>query len=215
MMRPAREVLRLPSARRLAVEEKTTAAAAPRCPRSHASSGTRRRSKSSHGWAKENPQGEFWDQKLGRFKRTSFYELTCFIEQEPAVFSRRVVTRELDQVAAVQEIAEERLFIRRKRRGSGERVEEFHRSLPGDRQLVLLRHVTPQDIGHADAELIRCQLVPLGFGSFQEIWRAWPRGLHDDGTVTPAFDQPNRQTGDQQQAGDCAKDHPRLEEKVI
>ena len=115
MRRPAREVLRLPSARRLAVEEKTNAAAAPRCPRSHASSGTRSRSKSSHGCAKENPQGEFEDQKLGRLKRTSFYELTRFIEQEPAVFRRRVVARELDQVAAVQEIAEERLFIRRKR----------------------------------------------------------------------------------------------------
>jgi hypothetical protein len=91
----------LPSARRLAVEEKTNADAAPRCPRSHASSGTRSRSKSSHGCAKENPQGEFGDQKLGRLKGTSFYELTRFIEQEPAVFPRRIVARKLDQIAAV------------------------------------------------------------------------------------------------------------------
>src|SRR4029453_15651325 len=100
MMRPAREVLSLPSARRLAVEEKTSAAAAPRCPRSHASSGTRGRSNRSHGGAKENPQGEFGDQKLGRLKGPSFYELPRFIEQEPAVFPRRVVARKLDQVAA-------------------------------------------------------------------------------------------------------------------
>ena len=112
MMRPAREVLACRVRARLAVEEKTSAAAAPRCPRSQASSGTSRSSSSSQGCAKESPQGEFGDQKSGRLKRTSFHKAIRFIEQEPAVFPGRVVARELDQVAAVQEIAEERLFVR-------------------------------------------------------------------------------------------------------
>ena len=112
MMRPAREVLRFPSARNVAVEEKTSAAAAPRWPRSHISSGTKRSNKSSQGWAKENPQGELGDQKSGRLKRTSFHKTLRFIEEEPAVFPGRVVTRELDQVTAIQKIAQKRLFIR-------------------------------------------------------------------------------------------------------
>ena len=42
---PAREALRLPSARRVVVEEKIRAAAAPRFPRSQASSGTSSKSR--------------------------------------------------------------------------------------------------------------------------------------------------------------------------
>ena len=125
MTRPAREVLRLPRERRLAVEEKTRAAAAPRCPRSHASSGTNRSNKRSQGCAKENPQGEFGGQKSGRLKRTSFYKTFRFIEQQSAVFPRRVVARKFDQIAAIQEIAEERLFVGRKGGAAGDGVKEF------------------------------------------------------------------------------------------
>lgn len=110
-MRPAREVLRLPSARKVAVEEKSSAAAAPRWPRNHASRGTRRRSKSNQGCAKENPHGELGDQKSGRLKRASFHKAIRLIEQESAVFPGCVIAREFDQVAAIQEIAEERLLI--------------------------------------------------------------------------------------------------------
>ena len=125
MIRPAREVLRLPRERKVAVEEKTSAAAEPRWPRNHASSGTNRSSNSSQGCAKESPQGEFGDQKSGRLKRTSFYKTFRFIEQKPAVFPRRVVARKFDQVAAIQKIAEERLFVSRKGSRAGEGVEEF------------------------------------------------------------------------------------------
>ena len=125
MTRPAREVLRLPRERRLAVEEKTRAAAAPRCPRNQASSGTNRSSNSSQGCAKEIPPGEFGGQKSGRLKCTSLHKLAGFIEQKSAVFPRRVVARKFDQVAAIQKIAEERLFVGRKRGGAGEGIEEF------------------------------------------------------------------------------------------
>ena len=125
MIRPAREVLRLPSARSVAVEEKTSAAAAPRWPRNQASSGTSRSSKSSHGCAKEKCQGEFGERKSGRLKHGSFHKTNRFIEQKPAVFQGRVVARELNQVAAIQEIGQERLLIAAKGSG-GERVEKFH-----------------------------------------------------------------------------------------
>lgn len=106
-MRPAREVLRLPSARNVAVEEKTSAAAAPRWPRNHASKGTNRSNKSSQGWAKENPHGELGDKKSGGLKRTSFYKTIRLTQQKPAIFLRRFVAREFDQIAPIQEVAEE------------------------------------------------------------------------------------------------------------
>src|SRR6476659_956655 len=143
MIRPAREALRLPSARKVVMEEKRSAAAAPRCPRSQARSGTRRSNKSSQGCMKDNPHGELGDQKSGRLKRTSFHKLVCFIEEQPAVFAGRVVARELDQVAAIKEIAQERLLIAREGRGCGERIQKFDRSLARDRQLVLLGDIAP------------------------------------------------------------------------
>ena len=103
-MRPAREVLRLPRERKVEVDEKTSAAAAPRCPRNHASSGTRRRSRSSQGRAKEKCQGELGERKSGSCKRASFHKPLRFIEQKPAVFPGRVVAREFDQVATIEKI---------------------------------------------------------------------------------------------------------------
>jgi hypothetical protein len=56
------------------VEEKTSAAAEPRCPRSQASKGTSRSKSSSQGYAKESAQGEFEGQKSDRFKSASFHK---------------------------------------------------------------------------------------------------------------------------------------------
>ena len=39
--------------------------------------------------------------------------------------------------------------------------------------------------------------------------------MHGDRAIPPALDQPDRQADEQEQAGDRAEDHPRLEEKVI
>jgi hypothetical protein len=95
---------------------------------------------------KENPQGELGDQKSGRLKNASFYELVCFVEKQAAVFTRRVVARELDQVTAVQKIAQEGLFVARKWRSRGKGVEKFYRSLARDWQLVLLGDVSAEYI---------------------------------------------------------------------
>src|SRR6476646_4892927 len=191
MMRPAREVRRRPSARRVAVEEKTSAAAAPRWPRSHASSGTRRRRSNSQGCAKENPQVEFGKSKLGRLKHASLHKTIGFVEQEAAVFPRRVVARKLNQVASIQKIRQQRLFIAAER-SRREHVEKLDRSLACNRQLILLGHVATENVRDLDAELIGSELVDLGFYSGQKVERTLTRSRPNHRTSSPPFKQPNR-----------------------
>ena len=110
-MRPAREVLRLPRLRKVVVEEKTRAAAEPRWPRSQPSNGTRKSRSNNQGWAKESAQGEFEGQNSDRLKCASFHKPIRFLQQQTAILPGGVVTSELNQIAAVQEIAQERLLV--------------------------------------------------------------------------------------------------------
>ena len=84
-------------------------AAGPRWPRKYAITGSASSSRSIHGCAKEKP--ESCDSQSGRFKLSSFHKTKRFLQKQLAVRGRRVVTRELDQVAAIQEISEQRFVV--------------------------------------------------------------------------------------------------------
>ena len=47
----------------------------------------------------------------GGVKCSSFHKSARLIQQQPAVFRRRFVARELDQVAAIQKISQQRFFL--------------------------------------------------------------------------------------------------------
>src|SRR5688572_9470946 len=102
---PARAALLFPSARNVAVDENVSAAAGPLLPRQYASSGMASSSNSSHGCAKV--RAEFIGNQSRRFKFPSFDEPGCLLQKKAAVFDRRVVTGEFDQVATIQEVFEQ------------------------------------------------------------------------------------------------------------
>jgi hypothetical protein len=163
----------------------------------------------------ENPQGELGDQKAGRLKRTSPDKFVCLIQQKATVLRARFITGELDQIAAVKEVAQERLFLARKWRSGREGVQKLDRSLARHRQLILLGYIPAQNIGNSNTELIRCQFVDLALDANELIEGALSRRLDDDRPIPPAFDQPGCQSNNQENACDPTNDHPGLEEEVI
>src|SRR5205823_7860068 len=88
-----------------------------------------------------------------------------------------LVPCELNQVATIQEIFEQRLFVFGKLRRTSESIEKLHRSLPGDWQPELLRHVAPENVGHANAEAIWIHRRNLGPYLLQQCECALTRRL--------------------------------------
>src|SRR6266487_7127102 len=108
---PARAALCFPIARRLAVDEYVSAAAGPRFPRKYASKGIASSSRSSHGRA--NVNAVFAGHHSNSRKLASFQKADRFLQQQFAVQGCRVIPRELDQVASIQEIFEQRFLVSR------------------------------------------------------------------------------------------------------
>src|SRR5213080_5492610 len=73
-----------------------------------------KRSKSSQGRA--NVRAVFAGHQSSKRKLLSFHKARRLFQQKPAIRRCRFVTRELDQVAPVQKIFEQRFLVRRKRR---------------------------------------------------------------------------------------------------
>src|SRR3954462_8057895 len=132
---PTRDALVLPSDCSAVVDENVNAAAGPRFPRNQASKGIASSSRRNHDCAKVSAPSA--GSQSRRFKPRSFHKPGGFLEQQLAVLDSGVVTGELDQVAAAQEIFEQRSFIGGKRRAPRQHAEELDRRLPRYRQLVL------------------------------------------------------------------------------
>src|SRR5712691_10278938 len=147
---PARLALSLPIACRAVVDEKVSAAASPRFPRKYASNGMANNNKSSHG--RTNVSAVSAGHQSNSRKMSSLYKAGCFFQQEPAVSRCRLVTRELDQVALVQKIFEQRFLVFGKRRRLGQRSKKFDRRLSRHRQRVLLGHVASKNVRYANAK---------------------------------------------------------------
>src|SRR5207244_5832668 len=128
---PARAALCLPIARSVVVDEKVNAAAGPALPRRYASSGMTIKSKSNHGRA--NVSAVFAGKKSNSCKFASSYETKCFLEQQLAIGRSRVVARELDQIAAIEKIGEERFRVFGERDRVSQRDQKLDRSLAGER----------------------------------------------------------------------------------
>ena len=98
------------------VDEKVNAAAGPRL---SAQIGQQRNAPGEAGAATDARKSvpSCAGNQSGRFKLPSLHKPRRFLEEQPAVLGRRVVARELDQVAAIQEILEQRLLVVGKGRG--------------------------------------------------------------------------------------------------
>src|SRR5262249_20469127 len=173
---PTRAALCFPIARRLAVDEYVSAAAGPRLPRNHASNGIPSNKSSSHGRAKVNAL--LSGNQLNGGKLASFHEADRLFQQQFAVRCCRFVLGELNEIAPVQKIFEQRLVIAGKRRGFCRCSEKLYGSLSCCRDAVLLGHVTPQNIGHTNAELIGVHFLNFApnlseFFESNFAWRSW------------------------------------------
>src|SRR6266571_7416822 len=118
---PTRAALCFPMARNADVDENVNAAVGPRLPRKYASNGIANKSNNNNGRA--NVSALFAVHQSNSCKLLpSFHKSGCFFEQELAVRRSRLIARELDQVASIQKIFEQRLLIARKLRRLGQRV---------------------------------------------------------------------------------------------
>ena len=192
-MRPARDALRLPKCAEWSSRKKS----APRASSALAAQPGKQRHEQEKQeqpgmHAKESAQGEFGRPEIRQAQEHLLSRNGGLVEQQPAVFRRRVVARELDQVAAVQEIAQQRLVVAGERGTGGECIEKFDRGLARDWQLILLGHVTAQNIGNANAELIRSGFVDLRFDPGKQVEGALAWGFDDGWPIAPALDQPGR-----------------------
>src|SRR5262245_34893655 len=141
---PTLAALFFPIALKLAVDEYVSAAAGPLFPRNHASNGITSSRRSSHGRAKVNAL--FAGNQSNSCKLTSFHKPDRFFQQQFAVRRRRFVFGELNEIATIQKILEQRFVISRKRWGLCRCGEKLDRRLSHCRQSVLLGHITSQNI---------------------------------------------------------------------
>src|SRR5207237_4550584 len=169
---PARAALCFPSLRSVAVDENVNAAAGPRFPRKWASNGITSSSRSNHGRA--NVSAAFAGHQSNSRKLSSFHKARCFFQQQRAVRRGRFVAGELDQIASVQKIFEQRFFLLRKRRRLCQPTEELDRGLSRDWQVELFRHEAPKNIGNANAEPIGLHLLQVPLHALKQLQRALP-----------------------------------------
>src|SRR5688500_6080437 len=172
-----------------------------------------RRSKSSHGWTKV--RAEFAGSQSDRFKFSSFDKAGCFLQEQPAVFCRGVVTRELDQVAAVEKIFQQRFFILRKGRGLRQGGEKFDGCLTRYRQLILVGHITPKNVGDADAKLIGRQSLYFAADPVKQLQGSPARRGLRLRTQPSAPDPPSEQTDENEGDDRAAENYPRGYQRVI
>src|SRR4051812_26575424 len=107
-----------------------SAAAAPRFPRRYARSGSASKARNHHGWTKVRAVSLGSQFQLSGFKLSPLHEACGFLEQQFAVGGGCFVARELDQVAPIQEVTEQRSFVLGEGRRLRERFEKFYRCLP-------------------------------------------------------------------------------------
>src|SRR6266436_4702326 len=111
-----------------------------------------KRSKSSQGRA--NVRAVFAGHQSSKRKLLSFHKARRLFQQEPAIRRCRFVTRELDQVAPVQKILEQRFLVRRERRRFRQGGKKFNRRLSRHWQGILISHVAPQNIGNSNTKQV-------------------------------------------------------------
>ena len=138
-----------------------------------------------------------------------------FLQEQPAVLGRRVVTRELDQVATVEKILEQQFLILGKGRSLGQGGEEFDRGLARHRQLILLGNVEPENVGDADAELVGRLSFYFTADPIEQFKCALARRGLRPRTLPPAADPPPDKTAEHQGDGRSAENYPRRQQRVI
>src|SRR6267378_39681 len=138
--RPARLALPFPIARKGEVPEKITAALGPILPRNKARAGINSNKSSSHGRAKLS----VWPfSHSGGDKHASFHKTARFIQEQTALFRRRLIAGKFDEVAAVQEIGQQCFFFFAEFRSRRDCIDEFDRGLAGHRQVELFENIAP------------------------------------------------------------------------
>ena len=106
------------------VEEKTSAPLGPRFPRRYASK-RQREQQQQQPRLRESQRAISRESQSGRCKLASLHKARRFFEQQFAVGRRRIVTREFDQIAAIQKVAEQRTFVGGKMRSAREMLREI------------------------------------------------------------------------------------------
>ena len=124
----------------------------------------------------------------------------------------RLVARELDQVAPVQEIFEQRFFIFRKWRRLRQGGQKFHRRLPRYRQRILIRHIATQDIGNLNAELIWICRFDFARNEFQFFERSFSRQFRGLLRFLSAREKPNDQADETESDKAREENCPRRDE---
>src|SRR4029079_7281555 len=120
-----------------------------------------------------------------------------------------------NEIAAVQKVFQQRFVIGGKRRCLCCCGEKLYRSLSRCRKPVLLRHVTPENVGRTNTELIRAHSLDFGANLFEFLesdfaWRLWRQFW-----FPPLRKPPHNQTEQRQDNKRDHKNKPRRDQRII